>query len=591
MHSYELLEILAVGLFLALVFGFITKRLGFSSIVGYLIAGFLVGPATPGFVGDAELAGELAEAGVILMMFGVGLHFNIKDLLAVKGVALPGAIIQSTAATICGVLVAEAFGMSLAEGLVLGMGLAVASTVVLLRVLTDNNQLNTIQGHVAVGWLVVEDILTVLVLVLLPSIAAILAGTGGAGASGIAISVGKAGLHLVLLWFVVMVLGGRLIPWLLIKVARTRSEELFTLTIVGAAFGTAVAAYLVFDISMALGAFMGGMVVGQSKLSHQAGVSIMPLKDVFSVLFFLSVGMLFSPSFLVQNWQLVLGCLIIVLAVKPLAAVFAVIVLGYSVRTAITIAAALSQVGEFSFILAQQAIGLELVSTNVYMVLVICALVSITLNPAIFKNVPRIEAMLKKRQGLWNFLNFRANRKAQAAGANQEILLDGGEHKLAIVAGYGPTGRNVVKMLESKGVTPVIIDMNVDTVNELTKEGFHAIYGDSSRADILEAAGIEKASYLIITVANMEAASGTVVAAHSLKSDIKVFSRVRFMDDAEVLYGLGVDGVAEEERAVAHSLTDLVLSHLEKGEDGLVHGACGSYLEQTESEVEIEPKG
>ena len=312
MHEYQLLEILAMGFSLALLFGYIAYRLGLSPIVGYLLAGFLVGPQSPGFVADMGLANQLSEAGVILLMFGVGLHFNMKDLFAVKGVAIPGAILQSTATTICGIYSASWLGLPLLSGVMLGIGLSVASTVVLLRVLTDNNLLDSVDGHVAIGWLVVEDLLTVLVLVMLPSIATVLQGGQEVGVSSIALALGGASLRLIALWVLVLVVGGRIVPWLLVKIVRTRSQELFTLTVLVAAFATAVGSAVFFEASMALGAFLGGMVVGKSTVSRQAGVDLLPMRDAFAVLFFLSVGMLFSPAFLVDNLGLAILCLVIV---------------------------------------------------------------------------------------------------------------------------------------------------------------------------------------------------------------------------------------------------------------------------------------
>ena len=326
MHAYPLLELLAVGFVLALFFGYLAQRVGLSPIVGYLLAGFLAGPNFPyfPFVADAHYAAELSEAGVILLMFGVGLHFNMNDLIAVKGVALPGAIAQSTVATVLGTLAAWQFGFSTGAGLVLGMGLAVASTVVLLRVLTDNNVLDTVHGHVAVGWLIVEDIFTVLILVLLPSIATAVGSQAGVGAVDMLLALGLALVKLAAMWVLILMVGGKVVPWLLTQVAKTRSQELFTLTVLVVAFATAVGAAAVFGASMALGAFLGGMVVGKSSVSHKAGADLLPLKDAFSVLFFVSVGMLFAPSFILEHPGMVLTCFLIVIVAKPLVAIIVV---------------------------------------------------------------------------------------------------------------------------------------------------------------------------------------------------------------------------------------------------------------------------
>jgi len=444
MHHYHLLEILAVGFTAALIFGYIAQRVGLSPIVGYLLAGFLVGPQSPGFVANQELAVELSEAGVILLMFGVGLHFNLKDLMAVKEVALPGAVVQSLAATFCGIIVASLFGLSTSEGLILGLGLAVASTVVLLRVLTDNNVLNTIHGHVAIGWLIVEDIFTVLVLVLLPALASILLGAQALNFVNLLQALLFAILKLAILWVLILAVGGRIVPWLLGKIVRTRSQELFTLTILVVAFLTAVAAAYLFDASFALGAFLGGMVVGKSNVSHQAGADLIPLRDAFAVLFFLSVGMLFDPMFLIQEPWLVLAALIIVLVVKPITAILVVSGLGYSVRTALTVATGLAQVGEFSFILAHAGQSLGLISQSVYNILVACALVSIALNPWIVRKVPTLEESLQQHEFLWKILTYRAEKRAQALrdAAQSEVDLEKlADPTTAVVVGFGPTGK------------------------------------------------------------------------------------------------------------------------------------------------------
>lgn len=568
MHEYHLLEIMALGFALALVFGCLAYRFNLSPIIGYLLAGFLIGPHTPGFVADPGLALQLSEAGVILLMFGVGLHFNTGDLLAVKDVAVPGAIIQIAAATLCGFIAARLLNLTLAAGLTVGLGLAVASTVVLLRVLVDNNMINTVHGHVAVGWLVVEDIFTVLVLVLLPSLASIVVGGQAAGAGPIVQAGAGAILRLVILWLVVVTLGGRLVPWLLIKVARTRSQELFTLTVLMAAFATAVGAAVVFKASLALGAFLGGMVVGKSKVSHQAAADLLPLRDAFAVLFFLSVGMLFDPAFFVERPFLVACCLLIVILVKPLTAMMVVALLGYSARTALVVAVGLAQVGEFSFILAQEAQKLNLVDEVVYSVVVICALISITLNPGLFKQIPRAEAFLKKQPRLWKLMNTRADRRALKGGAAKPEEYDPGplpdtDGATAIVAGYGPTGQNITKALLEKGLKPIIVDTNVDTVNSLKAEGRPAVFGDSTRREVLEAAGVKKAVYLLITLPAFDLAAGTASLGRALNPNLRILVRTRFLKNRRLLEQIGVAGIAFEEEEVAQSMTRLLLKDLE----------------------------
>lgn len=570
MHDYSLLEILAAGFTLALVCGYIAQRFKLSPIVGYLVAGIFIGPASPGFVADAHLAGQLAEAGVILLMFGVGLHFNMDDLFAVKGVALPGAIVQIAAATFFGTLVAHFFGIPYGAGAILGLGLAVASTVVLLRVLTDANAVETIHGHVAVGWLVVEDIVTVLALVLLPSLAVVMApgsGSGTISAPGMAWLLFMALLRLAALWVLVLVIGGRIVPWMLSRVVRTRSEELFILTILVAAFATAVGAAVFFQASMALGAFLGGMVIGKTKLSHAAGAEILPLRDAFAVLFFLSVGMLFDPAFLIREPLLVLSCMFIVIVVKPLSAITIITILGYSARTALTVAVGLAQVGEFSFILAAAALDLKIIPQEIYTVLVVCAMVSITMNPGLFRAIPKIEKWLQRHPRIWTIMNRRAESKAGHFHAGRRPLPDAGK-PLAIVVGYGPTGRQVAKVLAENGVNPVVLDTNVDTINALAAKDMWAVYGDASKRQVLLAAGIERAAYAVITIPDGETTVAAAAVMRAMNAGIRILVRARFLQEEPLLKSAGVTAIAFEEAEIADALASLVLEDVARCAEG-----------------------
>jgi CPA2 family monovalent cation:H+ antiporter-2 len=573
MSHYQLLEIMAIGFSLALFFGYITQKIGLSSIVGYLLAGFFIGANTHiiPFEADPNLASQLSEAGVILLMFAVGLHFKMEDLISVKGVAIPGAIVQSFAAIVVGTTVGLCLGMDLKSALILGFGLSVASTVVLLKVLTDNNNLNTIQGYVAVGWLVVEDIFTVIILVILPSFSMILANiSSAAGSLEILKTVGIALIKIGILWVLVMKGGGKIIPFLLGKIAQTRSSELFTISVLVIAFATATIAAIVFQTSFALGAFLGGMVVGKSKLSHQAGADMLPLKDAFAVLFFLSVGMLFDYKFLMQYPWLIVSCLAIVLIVKPLVAMITVSLLGYSVRTALTVATGLSQVGEFSFILAQEAKNLGLAGDSVYNAIVVCAIISITLNPSIFKKVPAIEQFLRSKKILWNVLNYVADKKSKNNEKNEQLVKNYvaeekcQNRKIAIVVGYGPTGKQVVETLKNYDVMPIIIEMNIDTINSLLEQGEFAVYGDSTKKNVLEAATVRKADYLIVTLPVLNMTSEIALLASSINPNLKIFARVRFVNHKEHLKQIGVIGIAVEEEEVSKQLTSLLLTDLEE---------------------------
>lgn len=560
MHSYHLLEILAVGFGMALAFGYLAQRLRLSPIVGYLAAGFLIGPLTPGFVADADLANNLAEAGIILLMFGVGLHFHTDDLMEVKGIAIPGALVQCAAATFFGVLAALALGYSAAEGVFLGLGLSVASTVVLLRVLTDSGRLDSHAGTVAVGWLVVEDIFTVLMLVLLPAIGPSLVSGGGLSAASLLWAVCIAGLKLVVLWVLVMTAGSRVMPWALKRIVRTKSHELFTLTVLSVAFLTALAAAYIFDASFALGAFLGGMVVGKSKASHQAGAELIPLRDAFSVLFFLSVGMLFQPSFLLEQPGIVVLSLLIVLLVKPAATIGIVTLLGGTAETSFTVAAGLAQVGEFSFILAQTGLSLGLISQDIYSVLIVCALASIALNPFLMKAVPAALSEAKRAPALWHFLNARGEARSahQEASARRiaHALTEG--RKTALIAGYGPTGQAAAEIVAAHGITPVILDMNLDTVTRLDQQGTAAVYGDITKAEVLRAAGIDRASRFIITIPSAAAAAEAAIAAKQIHPDLIVYARTRFLQDAPLLKDAGVDHILFEESAIAEKLAESI---------------------------------
>jgi len=488
LHSAPLVTTIAAAFAGAWLLGLLARRLGLSPIVGYLLAGVAIGPYTPGFVGDVGLAGQLAEIGVVLLMFGVGIHFHPHDLLAVKGVAVPGALLQSAVASLLGFVVGEAFGWSVAAGLVFGFSLAVASTVVLLRVLEDGGLLDTVHGHVAVGWLIVEDLMTVVVLVLIP----VLAGLGGGGAAtGWMGPLALALLKLVVLVVLVLVAGSRVVPVILERVARLRSRELFTLTVLAIAMAVATGAAVFFGVSMA---------VGQSPLSHQAAADALPLRDAFSVIFFVSVGMLFDPALLVHQPLLVVAALAVVMIGKPLAAFIVVCVLGYSARTALTAGLALAQIGEFSFILAQLARDQGLLPAVAPQVLVAVAIVSIALNPVVMRALDPLEAWLRRNPRLWAIVEGRADRKRAQVNAATAGKLEKSAGPRAVIVGYGPVGQAVERLVRQAGLDTVVIDLNPDTVRELTDGGRNALYGDASHPDILKQAGVATASHLVVTL-------------------------------------------------------------------------------------------
>jgi CPA2 family monovalent cation:H+ antiporter-2 len=518
--------------------------------VGYLVAGIAVGPFSPGFIADTSLAGQLAEIGVVLLMFGVGLHFHVKDLLAVRGIAIPGALVQSACATGLGVATGAAFGWPPSAGLVLGIALSVASTVVLMRALEDAQLLDTAPGHIAVGWLIVEDILTVVVLVMIPVLASL------------ALALGK----LAVLVALVLLAGSRVIPWLLERAARLRSRELFTLTALTLAIAVAWGAAVFFGASMALGAFLAGMVVGQSPVSHQAATDALPLRDAFGVLFFVSVGMLFDPGFLLREPALVLAGLAVVLIGKPLAAIAVVATLGYSARTALVVALGLAQVGEFSFILGELARHHGLLPAEGLSVLVACALVSISFNPFLFRGLDPLEQGLRRRPGLWRLLNARSERHGEAVNAETARATQDRSRPLAVVVGYGPVGQRVDRAVRESGLDTVVVDLNVDTVRDLAREGRLALFGDASHADVLKQAGLAGAAYLLVTLPHSVNRGPLIAAARNLNPACRIFVRARYLRERPDLEQAGATAACFEEIEAAVALTERFLRDLGRDE-------------------------
>jgi CPA2 family monovalent cation:H+ antiporter-2 len=556
MHDLSLITTVASAFAAAWVFGIITQRIGLSPIVGYLLAGVAIGPHTPGFIADLKIAGQLAEIGVMLLMFGVGLHFHLKDLLAVRKIAVPGAITQSLIATILGVCVAALFGWQLRSGLVLGMAMAVASTVVLLRVLMDNRLLDSPAGHVAVGWLIVEDLFTVIVLVLIPALGA--KDSPDAAAPNVFVSLIIALVKLAALVAILLLAGAKVIPWIMVRVARLRSRELFTLTVLVMAVTVAAASQFVFGASMALGAFLAGMVVGQSPVSNQAAADILPLRDAFAVLFFASVGMLFDPGFIVREPMLVISCLSIVMIGKPLAAVLIVALIGYPARTGIIVALALAQIGEFSFILSELGKSHGMLGEDGHNVLVACALVSITLNPLLMRSAGTIERYLQSWPKIWAWLNrstARVQEKMNAAVAKQ---MEASESPVAVILGYGPVGRTIDRILRSSGHETVVIDLNMDTILELKRQDRLAIYGDAYNVEVM-AQALPRATHLVITLPHSANRSPLITTAKLINPDIKVFVRAHYIAEHRDLMQVGADAVCYEEAESAVALARLVL--------------------------------
>jgi CPA2 family monovalent cation:H+ antiporter-2 len=557
-HDITLITTIAFGLTAALICGLLARRFGLSPIVGYLIAGILVGPHTPGFEGDIGLAKQLAEVGVILLMFGVGLHFHFDDLMAVRGIAIPGALGQSAAATVCGLGVAVAVGWSVASGVVIGLAISVASTVVLLRVLMDGGLLESVEGQVAVGWLVVEDILTVLVLVLLPALAVQEVGAG----EPLWQTAGLAVLKLGALAAVMAVVGVRFVPWLLLRVARLKSRELFTLTVLVIAMAVATLGYITSGASMALGAFLAGMVVAQSKLSHQAAADALPMRDAFAVLFFVSVGMLFDWRQVFNQPALLGGLLVVVLVVKPVVAMVIVLLNGRSLRTGLVVAGGLAQIGEFSFILGDAANLLNLMPAAGHDALVACAIVSISVNPWLFKRMLALEPVLKRSPRLYRILNRRIDAVGEDVNRAEAARLAEMTKGPVVIVGYGPVGRTVARRAREYGLEPVVIDINIDTVLTLQAEGKHALYGDATRANILREAGILKAGYLVVSLPEVSASIAVISTAREMNPRIKVLARTRYLAAGGSLETAGADAVCYDEAEAATALGVILRAHL-----------------------------
>jgi K+:H+ antiporter len=564
----------------AWLLGILAQKVRLSPIVGYLLAGVVIGPYTPGFHGDVKLASQLAEVGVVLLMFGVGLHFHLADLLAVKRIAIPGALIQCSVATVLGLALGLAMGWPASKGLVLGMALSVASTVVLLRGLEAHDLVSTPSGHVAIGWLIVEDILTVVVLVVIPA----LAPSAGGGAALLQ-SMAMALLKLAVLVVLVLVVGARVLPRVLILVARLRSRELFTLTILAIAIAVATVASL-FGASMALGAFLAGMVVSQSPVSSQAAADALPMRDAFAVLFFVSVGMLLDPGFFVREPLLFLAGLGIVLVGKPLAALLVTVGLGYSTRTALVVALGLAQIGEFSFILGDLARQHDLIGETGSNLLITVALVSISLNPFLFDWIDDLERWLRARPRLSRLLDARAARRSREINAGTAAALAAATGPRAVIVGYGPVGQAVDRVLSETGIETVVIDLNMDTIAERETAGRRALYGDASQPGILEQAGIARAQYLIVTLPHSVNRTPLISAARLLSPRCRIFVRARYLREGAELVQAGANAACFEEAEAAVALTSRVLADLGRSEEEIAREA-GRVRQETAGLVDL----
>jgi CPA2 family monovalent cation:H+ antiporter-2 len=559
-HNVSLISTIAAGFGLALVFGYVAARLKVPPLVGYLLAGVLIGPATPGFVADVDLAGQLAEIGVMLLMLGVGLHFSLKDLLAVKRIAVPGALLQIVVATALGMATSLFWGWSLGASLVFGLALSVASTVVLLRALEARGVLESVNGQIAVGWLVVEDLVMVLVLVLLPAIAPLLGGTAAdthAGPAGpglwttLGVTLAKVAAFIALM----LVVGGRVFPRLLWLVARTGSRELFTLCVIAGAVSVAYGSAKLFDVSFALGAFFAGMMMRESEFSHRAADESLPLRDAFSVLFFVSVGMLFDPRVLLDEPLRVLAVVAIIMIGKTLAAVALVVALRYPLNSALTVGVSLAQIGEFSFILAGLGVSLKLLPAEGQSLVLAGALISIALNSLLFGAVDPVQAWLRKRSALARRLEQRDDPLAELPTSTDPSSLAG----QVVLVGHGRVGRQIAQSLRAAGVPYVVAEQNREIVEALRAQGVPAVSGDAADPAVLIQAHIARAAMLVIATPDTFGVRKMVEAARTLNPTVEVVVRSHNEEEAALLERDQIGTVLLGERALAQAMAAHVL--------------------------------
>ncbi|WP_234266286.1 YbaL family putative K(+) efflux transporter [Hydrogenophaga sp. NFH-34] len=563
-HDVSLIATIAAGFGLAMVFGLVVSRLGMPPLVGYLLAGIVISPSTPGFVADLGLAGQLAEIGVMLLMFGVGLHFSLKDLMAVKRIAVPGAIVQIGVATLLGMGVAMLWGWSLGGAIVFGLCLSVASTVVLLRALEARGLLKSVNGQIAVGWLVVEDLVMVMVLVLLPALAGLLQESTAATAlaptslreiwATVGMTLAKVTAFIVLM----LVVGRRVLPKLLWWVARTGSQELFTLAVVATAVGVAFGAAKLFDVSFALGAFFAGMMMRESEFSHRAADESLPLRDAFAVLFFVSVGMLFDPAVIWTQPIKLLAVVVIILVGKTVAAVALVLLFRYPLNTALTVGASLAQIGEFSFILAGLGVALGLMPVEGQSLVLAGALISIALNAAAFTLSEPLRLWILARSALARRLELRDDPLAELPTSTDQRLLSG----QVVLVGYGRVGRRIAGTLRERGLPFVVAEQNRELVDALRRDGMAAVSGDAGTPEVLIQAHIARAAMLVVAIPDTVNVRKMVEIARTLNPGIEVVLRTHNEEEAALLRQESLGEVFLGEHELARGMAAHILSRV-----------------------------
>jgi CPA2 family monovalent cation:H+ antiporter-2 len=543
-HNTPLISTIVVGLVLAFVLGTLAQRLRVSPLVGYLLAGVLVGPFTPGYVADQHLANELAEIGVILLMFGVGLHFSLKDLLSVRAIAVPGAVVQIVAATLMGLGLAVWLGWPVGGGIVFGLALSVASTVVLLRALQERRLVDTERGRIAVGWLIVEDLAMVLTLVLLPALAGLLKGEGGASFSGLAlpilITLGKVGAFVAFM----LMIGRRVVPWILHYVAHTGSRELFRLAVLSISLGVAFGAAILFDVSFALGAFFAGMILSESELSHRAAQETLPLRDAFAVLFFVSVGMLVDPAIVLRDFWPLLATVFVIVIGKSAAAFLIVRAFGHLSSTAWTISASLAQIGEFSFILAGLGVSLALLPERGRDLILAGAIVSILLNPLIFALVDRLQEREEAKSAPGTEPVAKAREPLPVTQQSDHIVL----------VGHGRVGSVVGRALRETHIPLLVIEDDVQIVERLQKQGVEVLSGNANAPDMLEAANVQRARALLVAIPDAFEGGQVVLKARAARPDLTIIARAHSDEEVAHLKRHGANLVIMGEEEIAKAM-------------------------------------
>jgi CPA2 family monovalent cation:H+ antiporter-2 len=546
-HETALLATIAAALGLALILGYLATRLRLPPLVGYLAAGIVVGPFTPGYVADTGLASQLAEVGVILLMFGVGLHFSVADLLAVRRLALPGALVRIAVIAPLGAAVSELWGWPLGESLVFGLSLSIASTVVVLRTFEERDILTSAAGRLAVGWLIVEDVAMVLVLVLLPAFSGVLGGTPSAGSASVLHSLTVTLLKVAAFVAFMLFVGTRVVPWILAAIARTGSRELFTLAVLAAALGIAFGAAQLFGVSFALGAFFAGVVIAESDLSYQAASDALPLQDAFAVLFFVSVGMVVNPRIVIEQPLGVAAALGIAIVAKAIVT-FAIVLIGrYPVSAALTVAIGLAQVGEFSFILAGLGRSLGLLSRDGQSLILAAAIVSIAINSLLLDATGPLGRWIRGRRRLVELLERSRLEVADARATNGMEALRG--H--VVIVGFGRVGSTIGEALGREGVPYVVVERNRELVESLRARGMHALFGDASRPGILEHAHLENASVLVIAAPGAFQTREVLERARRINPDVDTVVRTHSAAEQGYLEKAGVGLAVMGERELA----------------------------------------